>query len=452
MAGEKVFIKNQYGLETTRGTVVAATRIMPAAVKVPPDRTPTHPQELSGSRILSRRTVIKQILVDGLTMTWDAGMFQSLLMIFGIGLKGGVTGTPLVSTDYVSDFTPSWTAVNSPATISLQTGDNIQAFGITYVMAKRIKISGKIGADEFIKLEVECFGKQMDPITFTGSLSPENGEWMLANLTSVYIDANWDALGSTQKVDGLREFSIEILTGNHPKFMANGTKNFQTFGEGAPEMAITLTFEGNTDANGYFAGYQAGQEYAIRLLMQGGPTSVGNANHSLQVDAFGAFDQIVPMDGDDNGNNLSTGIFVATGDRGQLAQIDTATAAGSVTGSGNMTCTVTAVGMTGSPKAISVAVLNGDTPAMWAAKVRAALAADTAVNAMFVVGGTTTAIKLIRTYGTANDATLNIALATGTATGITAAPTSADTQAWAKSSASEHKFAVKVCTDRATMV
>lgn len=114
-----------------------------------------------------------------------------------------------------------------------------------------------------------------------------------------------------------------------------------------------------------------------------------------------------------------------------VAQVETATAAGSITGSGNATVVVTAAGMTGSPKTISVAVLNGDTAAQWADKVRTALAADSAVAALFTVGGSTTAITLTRTSpaGVANDATLNISLDNGTCTGITTAATSANTTA-----------------------
>ena len=139
----------------------------------------------------------------------------------------------------------------------------------------------------------------------------------------------------------------------------------------------------------------------------------------------------------DLADNDSTGTTAWTA--GQ-AQVETATAAGTITGSGNATVIVTAAGMTGSPKTISVAVLNGDTAAVWAGKVRTALAADAAVSALFTVDGTTTAIRLTRkptatyTVGTAsvplyadNDATLNISLDNGTCTGITTAATSANT-------------------------
>lgn len=122
------------------------------------------------------------------------------------------------------------------------------------------------------------------------------------------------------------------------------------------------------------------------------------------------------------------------------AQVETGTAAGSITLTGNASVIVTAAGMTGSPKTISVAVTNGDTAATWAGKVRTALASDADVSALFSVGGSTTAISLTRlptaTFtvpgGTlnlyaANDATINISLDNGTCTGITTAATSANT-------------------------
>lgn len=130
----------------------------------------------------------------------------------------------------------------------------------------------------------------------------------------------------------------------------------------------------------------------------------------------------------DNDTTGSTAFVAGT------AQVETATAVGTITASGNASVVVTAAGMTGSPKTISVAVLNTDTAATWAGKVRTALAADTAVAALFTVGGTTTAITLTRKANSigffpANDGTLNIALDNGTCTGITTAATSANTTA-----------------------
>lgn len=108
-------------------------------------------------------------------------------------------------------------------------------------------------------------------------------------------------------------------------------------------------------------------------------------------------------------------------------QVETATAAGTITGDGDAAVVVTGAGITGSPVTVNVPVLNGDTAAVWAGKVRTALAANAAITALYTVGGSTTAISLTKIVAAANDATLNISLDNGTCTGITTAATSANT-------------------------
>jgi hypothetical protein len=122
------------------------------------------------------------------------------------------------------------------------------------------------------------------------------------------------------------------------------------------------------------------------------------------------------------------------------AQVETATAAGTISGAGNANVVVTSAGMTGSPITLNVAVAASDTAAVWAGKVRTALAANTVIAARFAVSGASTAIILTRRPTTSipvgsttvdilagNDTTLNIALDNGTSTGITPAATSANT-------------------------
>jgi len=124
-----------------------------------------------------------------------------------------------------------------------------------------------------------------------------------------------------------------------------------------------------------------------------------------------------------------------------VKQVETATAAGTVTGAGNAKATITASGLAGSPLDVTFAVTD-EVAADWATLCRAALTANTAVAAMFDVSGTTTSIILTRkplaTYtiggdtvemAYANDATLNIALDNDTSTGITTAATSTNTTA-----------------------
>jgi hypothetical protein len=119
--------------------------------------------------------------------------------------------------------------------------------------------------------------------------------------------------------------------------------------------------------------------------------------------------------------------LTATPDGAGENQVETATAAGTITASGNATVIVTGDDIVGSPLTVSVAVLNADTAATWAGKVRTALGAVSAISSVYTVGGSTTAITLTRIDKRYNDPTLNISLNNGTCTGITPALTSVST-------------------------
>ncbi len=110
-------------------------------------------------------------------------------------------------------------------------------------------------------------------------------------------------------------------------------------------------------------------------------------------------------------------------------QVETATVVGTITGSGNATVVVTAVRMSNSPKTFSVAVTNGDSASVVASAIRSALAFDANVSAVYLVGGTGANITLTEHLNATNDSTLNISIANGTCTGLTAAPTSTNTTA-----------------------
>jgi hypothetical protein len=109
-------------------------------------------------------------------------------------------------------------------------------------------------------------------------------------------------------------------------------------------------------------------------------------------------------------------------------QITTQTVIGTVTSGGTMTLTVTAAGLTGSPLAISFDVDSGDIPSAVAAKAAAALAGNAAVSALFEVDNIGADFALTRLVEAANDATLNLAIANNTATGVTPDAVSAATQ------------------------
>lgn len=110
-----------------------------------------------------------------------------------------------------------------------------------------------------------------------------------------------------------------------------------------------------------------------------------------------------------------------TGSTSGTAQVETLTAAGTVTQSGNAVLTLTSAKITSGPLIIQFSVLATDTPTAWAAKARVALAASPEANAIFIPGGATTAITLTQRENDGNDTSLVLTVANGNSVGITAA-------------------------------
>lgn len=151
--------------------------------------------------------------------------------------------------------------------------------------------------------------------------------------------------------------------------------------------------------------------------------------------------------------NLKMHVKPAAVAKSGTAQVETATVGGAATASANVIVTVTAAGMTGSPLAINVAVVNGDSAATVAGKIRDALRAQTAITALFYVGGSGATVTLTRLTKAANDATLNIAIdGTTNSTGVPDAATSANTTAGAAQGEAAADAVVVAWTNRADAI
>lgn len=122
------------------------------------------------------------------------------------------------------------------------------------------------------------------------------------------------------------------------------------------------------------------------------------------------------------------------------AQIETATAVGTILTSGNATVTLTSAAVLGGVQTLSVAVEEDDTPEMWAEKVFDALNTNANITVKFEIRRALDKIILIRKPVSGgryprydlNDASLNLSFANGTCTGIIENPTSDNTASGAQ--------------------
>lgn len=314
--GERAFTKFQWGLETNRGTAVAAdTYLLAAPMAINTDRTLQFPMDLSGTRARAMRSTTYEYLVQN-TLSFDNDhplYFQILPMLFSCGLKGSVSPTEQTpaQTDYLWDFTPSLTAANAPQAITLEAGDDTQAYECEFTMFERIRISGEVGQDGVgspVNGDFDFFARQWTAASFTGAISLPTTNIMSAKVASFYLDTSWAGVGGTQKTGLLRSYDIEILTGVHPKFAGDANKYFNTYGESYIDVMGTFVFEGNSDADAIWDAHRAETFQVLRLLIEGPQIGTGN-NHSLQIDIGGKWETVTPIQSDDRGDNLHGAVF-----------------------------------------------------------------------------------------------------------------------------------------------
>lgn len=318
--GERYFSQLQYGRETTRGTAVAATKrfIGGQVGAVSTDRSPARVEENIGVRSAGYRKTVDQYLVKE-SLAMGNGYFQGLPVLFGCGLKGSVT--PVEQTvdqaDYLWDFTPSMASgvSNAPDSLTLEKGDDQQAFEAEYVMFERIRISGKVaqGAEAApVSVEADYFGRQWTATTFTGSIALPSVTSLNAKLAQIYLDSAWANLGTTELAGILRNFDVDILTGLHPKFSGSGNKYFTGYAEGVIGAQVTLTLEGGSAADALWDIFHAdSQSTQFLQLKLSGPQLGSGLAHALKINLAGSWDEVIPLASEDRGNNLHTAVFTS---------------------------------------------------------------------------------------------------------------------------------------------
>lgn len=208
----------------------------------------------------------------------------------------------------------------------------------------------------------------------------------------------------------LRILAAIILSTSIASLSGGATCIVKEYTEGSVTASLSTNLTGTNNDLTYTS---------VRGGTAGNATTIAYINSGIASDALA-----VSVSG--------TAISVNLGLGAGTSQVETATVAETVPGTltaGNATVTVTGAGITGSPLAVSVAVATNDSEATVAGKIRVALAATSAITALYTVGGSTTAVSLTEIVANGNDATLNIAIANGTCAGLTTAATSANTTA-----------------------
>jgi hypothetical protein len=324
--GNSYFSKLQIGKETVRGTAVAAdTLLLGLLPQINPDRKPVFPADRFGKRSDAVRSELHSVQFAS-ALNFPNLYYQALPLIFSLGLKGAVA--PVETTpaqgDYLWTFTPSETATNSPDSMTLEAGDNDQAYEVEHVMADRITLSGNVaqGADASpVVAEVGVFGRQWTKTTFTAGLTIPTVEPVIAKLARVYKDALWANAGVTELALALRSFRLEILTGLYPVFTGSASRYFGGFEESVIGVTLALTLHPTAAVIALYDDFNNGdsgvQDYSVWRVKCSGKQIGTGGNHELTIDVGGYLADFTPVGAQDRGSNLFTatvkGVFDITG-------------------------------------------------------------------------------------------------------------------------------------------
>jgi hypothetical protein len=298
----------QIGKETTHGTHVPATFVLPADAPIPADISPHRPKYNLGVRVQSAESAVLYKAVDSLPITMDDSYFQMLHFFLATCLKGGVTGAEQKTGqhDYLADYTPGLTQ----ATASNQNSCTIEIFDsqhvveIGYVMTKSIHHTWTFGKDGKLTTAADCFGDFVDPtITKTPGLSLGSNTLINPNLLKFYADTTWAGAGGTQLLGILRQVDLEIIGGVHQKPPHGNGIIPDSHGVTWLSWKLGLTLEDNSDALEFYNWYRAQTAVCIRLDQEGPAIGTG-ANHSLIYDLWGTPDKADAMGQQDQGDQL----------------------------------------------------------------------------------------------------------------------------------------------------
>lgn len=277
----------QMGIESTKGTAVAATRrIVGDGVYFEEQDTyrAAYPRAVRATvggagTIIQKRTRLE--------MATDLSAEQILWPLL-TGIKGAVT--PTTGTDLETwVFTPQLTT--SVITLDTATVEFAQGDGTTqhyygesaYCFTTGFKISSAFGGVP--KLSWSMAGRARQTDTITGSLVPYTTlEELTHPLLKVYLDTSWSGLGGTQLATIVRSLNFECMTGVIPDFTADGRadKDMTKHSVGKLGGKLSMVLEMDSVGAAQFTKFRANDLVYIRAIWTG--RTIDASTSAVQID------------------------------------------------------------------------------------------------------------------------------------------------------------------------
>lgn len=304
---EVILLRAQAGIESTRGTNVAATRKVYAQISPSYTRALLDFMDTSGTYQGRRRAAYGRAKV-GFTAL-DLATFEDLPWWMQLGLKGGVAGVGDSGSPeaFVYTFNPTISS-DDLSSITLEHGETNNDYETAQVMMNSftLRMDSDNDSEPTWMLDAELIGRDWATTSFTAALSDRSTETIDARGTKIYIDAAGGTMGTTQLSGALISASITVNNNIHFKAFAEDVEYVAANKVGRQQQTLdaqfTFEFENDTE----FANYRATAGPVQRLirLEKEGSTIHTTVKKRFRFDMYGYWNSW--SRGDREGNLTAT--------------------------------------------------------------------------------------------------------------------------------------------------
>lgn len=306
MAGIRLLSHFQIGLETTKGTPVAATRMMY------PDLSSTfqidwmktyHEGRRTGRRNpvtyatrQGERVAINYRTVDDTGISFDE-------LSFFLNAPDGATAATSGGTAYLWDtFAWGGTASGTPRTYTVEYGDDVQNYEAEYCFPTRLGLSAD--TDGMTQLTADIVGRQSTKSTKT-ALTPVDPVLIPGYLwVPKFATAQSGLDGASTITNFLRNWSMDWSTGLVPHKYQDGLDYFGQVVESAPvEGTVKLVVDSNATAISRF--YDKGEAGTVDFLnlTATGAAIGGDSPYKVDIDVALEYTSVSLLASDIDGVN-----------------------------------------------------------------------------------------------------------------------------------------------------
>lgn len=269
----------QAGLETVRGTLVAATRIQPMTATLHPIGERFAPQEDRNSFEDYYRSVQTKTRVEVSGAVANA-TFEDAPWFFQSFIAGGITGVLSAATVYTYTFLPTLTA-DDLKTLTIEGFTDTSAWAVPFCVGKKLDITYQRGQP--VTFGMDLLGQRMITQAKTAALPQRVTEDIADGLTTAFIDTT--TIGTTAVANVL---AAKLTLDNmwEPIYPINGLAYPSKFVRSRRHLngEVTLEFDTTTEYDAFMTSLVR----KMRLKSTGSiiPGSTGNILKSMAIDFY----------------------------------------------------------------------------------------------------------------------------------------------------------------------